>query len=86
MLNDSKLETRAEEFGKSLSTEAQFTDWASTLATTRCRFIIGEVVQDKLYADKAADGNFSFLRTNAVYKRCMQIAYKRWKWVERRLK
>jgi hypothetical protein len=86
MLNDSKLEARAEEFGKSLSTEAQFTDWASTLATTRCRFIIGEVVQDKLYADKAADGNFSFLRTNAVYKRCMQIAYKRWKWVERRLK
>ncbi len=86
MLNDPKLETRSQEFGASLSTEAQFTDWASALATTRCRFIISEVVGDKLYASKAAEGNFSFLRTNTVYKRSMEIAYKKWKWVEKRLR
>jgi len=86
MLNDPKIESRCQEFGASLSTEAQFTDWASSIATTRCRFIISEVVRDKLYASKAAEGNFSFLRTNAVYKRSMEIAYKRWKWVEKRLK
>ena len=37
------------------------------------------------YATKAAEGNFSFLRTNFVYKLSMEIAYKKWKWVEKRL-
>lgn len=86
MLNDSKIENRCQEFGASLSTEAQFTDWASGIATTRCRFIISEVVGDKVYSSKAAEGNFSFLRTNAVYKRSMEIAYRKWKWVEKRLR
>ena len=86
MLNDPKIESRCQEFGTSLSSEAQFTDWASGIATTRCRFIIGEVVGDKAYAAKATEGNFSFLRTNAVYKRSMEIAYKKWKWVEKGLR
>lgn len=82
ILNDPKLEQRAQEFGCGLSLEAQFTDWLSTFATTRCRFIVADVVADKLYADKVAEGNFSFLRTNAAYKRCMDIAYKRWRWIQ----
>ena len=86
MLNDPKIESRCQEFGTSLRSEAQFTEWASGIATTRCRFIIGEVVGDKAYATKAAEGNFSFLRTNAVYKRSMEIAYKKLKWVEKRLR
>ena len=86
MLNDPKIESRCQEFGTSLSREAQFTDWVSGIATTRCRFIIGDVVGDKAYATKAAEGNFSFLRTNVVYKRSMEIAYKKWKWVEKRLR
>jgi AIPR protein len=31
-------------------------------------------------------GNFNFLRTNAAYKRAMEFAYKRFKWVVRGLK
>jgi AIPR protein len=85
ILNDPKLEQRAQEFGCGLSLEAQFTDWLSTLATTRCRFIIADVVTEKLYAKKVAEGNFSFLRTNAAYKRCMEIAYARWKWIQKHL-
>ncbi len=85
MLNDPKLEEYAEEFGRGLSLEAQYTDWLSGFATTRCRFILADLVADKLYAPKAAEGNFSFMRTNAAYKRCMEIAYKRWRWVEKRL-
>ncbi|MGA2035254.1 MAG: hypothetical protein ABSG68_23655 [Thermoguttaceae bacterium] len=38
-----------------------------------------------IYASKAAEGNFSFMRTNAAYKRSMEIAHKRWRWVEKRL-
>lgn len=85
ILNDSKLEERAEDFGRGLSLEAQYTDWLSGFATTRCRFILSDLVADKTYAPKAAEGNFSFMRTNAAYKRSMEIAYRRWRWVEKRL-
>jgi hypothetical protein len=86
MLNDQKLEERAEKFGKGLSLEAQYTEWLSLLATTRCRFILADLVADKAYAGKTAEGNFSFMRTNAAYQRAMEIAHKRWRWVEKRLK
>lgn len=85
ILNDPKLSERAEDFGKGLSLEAQYTDWLSGLATTRCRFVLSELVSDKAYGSKVAEGNFSFMRTNAAYKRSMEIAYKRWRWVEKRL-
>ena len=86
ILNDPKLEERAEKFGKGLSLEAQYTEYLSGFATTRCRFILADLVADKTYAAKAAEGNFSFMRTNAAYKRAMEIAYKRWHWVEKRLR
>jgi hypothetical protein len=85
ILNDPNLEGRADEFGQGLSLEAQYTDWLSVFATTRCRFILKEIVEDKAYAQKVAEGNFSFMRSNAAYKRSMELAYKRWKWVEKRL-
>lgn len=85
ILNDPKLEEYAENFGHGLSLEAQYTDWLSGFATTRCRFILSDLVADKAYASKAAEGNFSFMRTNAAYKRSMEIAYRRWKWVEKHL-
>lgn len=86
ILNDLKLEERAEDFGRGLSLEAQYTDWLSGLATTRCRFILSDLVADKQYAPKVAEGNFSFMRTNAAYKRSMEIAYRRWRWVEKHLR
>jgi hypothetical protein len=86
ILNDQNIEEQAERFGRSLSIEAQYTDWLSDLAIQRCRFLLSDLVADKTYAVKAAEGNFSFMRTNAAYKRCMQSAYRRWKWVEKRLK
>jgi hypothetical protein len=85
ILNDPKLEEYAEQFGKGLSLEAQYTDWLSSLATTRCRLVFSDLVADKLYAPKAAEGNFSFMRTNAAYKRSMEIAYRRWRWVQKHL-
>lgn len=86
MLNEPDVEGLSEDFGKGLSLEANYTERLSKLATTRCRFLIDDVVKEKPYAAKAAEGNVSFLRTNAVYKRCMEVAYKRWKWVEKKLR
>lgn len=85
ILNDPKLEERAEKFGRGLSVEAQYTDWLSNLATTKCRFIFADLVKDKTYAARADEGNFSFMRTNAAYERSMEIAHKKWKWVQKRL-
>ncbi|MGH8012409.1 MAG: hypothetical protein ACREQ4_07915 [Candidatus Binataceae bacterium] len=65
---------------------AQYTDWLSAIATTRCRFIVSDLVADKTYAARVDEGNLSFLRTNAAYDRCMDIAYKKWRWVGKRLR
>lgn len=86
ILNDPKLEQRAEQWGQTLSVESDFVEWLSTIATTRVRFILKDLVEDKQFASKVAEGNFNFLRTNATYKRAMEFAYKRFKWVERGLK
>jgi hypothetical protein len=85
ILNDPKLEEYAEDFGRGLSIEAQYTEWLSGFATSRCRFILSDLVADKTYAHKAAEGDFGFMRTNAAYKRSMEIAYRRWRWVEKHL-
>lgn len=86
ILNAADLEHYAEQFGHALSIEADYTNWLAKLASTRCRPMLSEVVADDAYAKKVAEGNFGFLRTNAVFNRCMEVAYKRWGWVEKRLK
>lgn len=86
MLNDPKLDQRAERWGQTLSVESDFVEWVSGIATTRCRMILKDLVEDKQYADKVAEGNFNFFRTNATYKRAMEFGYNRFKWVERGLK
>jgi hypothetical protein len=85
ILNDKELEDRAERWGNSLSVEADYTDWLSTLATTRCRFVLKELVEDKQYKGKAEEGQYNFLKTAAAYQKCMEFAYKRWKWTRRDL-
>jgi len=86
ILNDPRIEAQAEEFGRGLGLEAQYTQWLSSLATTRCRFILSELVKDSQYLVKAGEGNYSFMKTKSAYKRCMEIAYKKWGWVDKRLK
>ncbi len=50
------------------------------------RSLVRDILEQKPYQEKAAVGNFSFLRTNAFYERCMELAQKNWKWDRRRLK
>lgn len=85
ILNDGDLEDYAEAYGQQMTIETGYTDWLSRLATTRCRFLISDLTAEGTYAAKLAEGSFGFLRSNAAYKRCMEFAYKRWKWVEKRL-
>ncbi|HEY6922795.1 MAG TPA: AIPR family protein [Steroidobacteraceae bacterium] len=85
ILNDSKLEEHAQSFGRTLSLEAQYSEWLSELAMSRCRFILADLVADRMYAAKTAEGNFSFMRTNAAYHRSLEIAHKRWRWTKKQL-
>ena len=86
ILNDQDLEDCAEAYGQGMSVPADYTAPLSQLATTRVRMMLSELIKDNAYADKVAEGSFGFLRTNTAYNRCMEIAYKRWKWVDKRLK
>jgi hypothetical protein len=85
VLNDPDVGLVATEHGSDMSMKAQYTDYLATLASTRCRPMLAALMNDAAYADKVASQNLSFLRTNIAFKRCMDIAYKKWKWVEKRL-
>ncbi|MCX7918137.1 MAG: AIPR family protein [bacterium] len=86
LLNSPDINSLAENYGKDMSMSAQYTDYLANLASTRCRPIISSVVEDKFYADKVAEGNYSFLRANKAYERSMNFAYSRWRWVQKYLK
>lgn len=86
ILNDPALPDHADTYGQGMAVPADYTALLSKIATTRVRIMLSDLIRDSAYADKVAEGSFAFLRTNTAYKRSMEIAYKRWKWVEKRLK
>ena len=86
ILNSSDLEDIAESFGCEMTMPADYSDLLSSLATTRCRHLLSDLVGHKDNKEKIGEGKFSFLRTNASDKKSMEFAHKRWRWVEKRLK
>ena len=52
----------------------------------KSRFLISEALSKDPYAAMMTEERYDFLRTKAIFDRCMEIAYKKWKWVQRRLK
>jgi uncharacterized protein YjgD (DUF1641 family) len=85
ILNDGNLQDNSENFGTNMSIPADFTDYLSGIATKNCRFLLSELIANEKYQDKFNEGNFSFLRTNHAYEFCMEVAYKKWKWVQKKL-
>jgi hypothetical protein len=86
LLNDDQIDEWAELYGRRMSLEADYTGQLAKLVTTRCRPLISALVGDPAFAEKVAAQNLSFLRSNTAYKRCMELAYSKWKWVEKHLK
>ena len=86
MLNDKDLEWYCEEYGRGLVVEANYAEWLTALSTTRARVIIADVIKTSPYAENVKEENYSFLRTQAVFKKCMDIAHERWGWVKKGLK
>jgi hypothetical protein len=86
ILNDPDLEQYAEAYGQNMTVPSNYTALLSQLATTRVRMILAELKKEPDFAAKVEKDSFAFLRTNTAYKRCMEIAYNKWDWVEKRLK
>lgn len=85
VLNLEDVEAFAEQHGCSLVVSADFKDRLSTLATTRVRVLLGELMQDQEFSAKVQEGAFGFLRSDKTFERCMQMAWEKWSWAHRKL-
>lgn len=86
ILNDKDLEWYCDQYGNRLVVEANYIEWLIKLSTTRARLLIGDVVKMEPYATHVREENYGFLRTQAVFKKCMESAHNRWGWVQCRLR
>jgi hypothetical protein len=86
VLNDDELDYYSENFGCHMTIPAEYTSYLVQLTTARCRILIADLIKDDAYSDKVKEENFNFLRINQAYKRCMDFAYDRWGWVEKKLR
>jgi hypothetical protein len=85
ILNDKLCEQHCEEFGQSLVVEANYTSWLKQLATTRARLIVGDVIKIDPYCEHVREENYGFLRTQVVFRKCMEVAHARWGWVHEKI-
>jgi len=86
MRNDPSFESQREKYGRTLTIEAPFGEWMQAVASTRVRHLLSDLAESPAYSARLEEGRFDFLRTKAAFEFCMEKAYKRWKWVHRRLK
>ncbi len=85
LLNHNSIEALSEKFGCSMTLPVEFGEVLSQLATTRVRLLLGALMDSPEYKDKVAEGNLSLLRTDRAFDKCMEIAYKKWHWLHKKL-
>jgi len=85
LLNHENLEELAEQHGTTMSVAFEYKEVLSSLATTRVRILLSDLMADRDYADKVAEGNLSFLRTDKAFEKCMVNAWRKWKWLHKKL-
>ena len=85
LLNSPKWDELAEEHGTTLALPAEFTDEMGQIATTRVRHLLSGILTHPSYSKKAAEGNYSFLRTDAAFDKCIETAYAKWGWLHKKL-
>ena len=85
LLNHHSLNKLADEFGTTMSIPAGYTELLTQIATTKVRPMLAALMQDPDYADKVAEENLGFLRTDRAFDKCMAIANERWGWMHKKL-
>jgi hypothetical protein len=79
-LNDDKLSQLLEDFGSSLTRDFDFKEYLKNLASTRLLPIFRELLVGEPYRQKMEDERYEFLRTKEIFRKCMELADKRFKW------
>lgn len=80
VLNHSKLPALIDNFGTELKNEAEFTEELLSLGVGKVRHVIREAVSEPKYKDQLNGEHLTFLRTKALYLRCMEVAEQRCDW------
>ena len=80
LLNHEKRDQYLDSFGKKLVMEADYNEILRGLASTRVRFLIAEATSDPRSKELLAAESFGFLRTKALFGRCMDVAWDKYKW------
>ena len=86
MLNDPEIDDYAERYGVNMSVEAGLMEWMRGIAANKVRLLLSDLVSADPYRQKMEEERYDFLRTRAAYDLCMQHAYKRWKWIGKKLR
>ena len=80
LLNDNDIEDLLDNYGRSLSVEADFNSIVKEMGTRKIRIILSELIKQKKYEDYMKEEKFSFLKTRNVFVDSMTIARKRFGW------
>jgi len=86
ILNDERLERRAEDHGHDLVADADFTQWITDLASARVRPLVGSVAEAPRYEEALANGKTDFLRSRAFFEASMDLGRLRYGWSHKKLK
>lgn len=80
LLNDQYADDLLENYGHTLSVEADFNSIVKDIGSKKIRIILSELIKQKKYDDYMVDGKYSFLKTRIAFVDCMTIANKRYGW------
>lgn len=69
-----------ENYGNSLSVQADFNSIVKEIGSKKIRIILSELIKQKKYQDYVENGKFSFLKTRVAFVDCMTIANNRYGW------
>jgi YHS domain-containing protein len=85
VFNQPKLPAWIEAFGTALRNETEFTQELVSLGVGKVRLVIREAVSELKYKEQLDEDRLSFLRTKALYSRCMDVAEERYGWTKQSL-
>jgi hypothetical protein len=83
MLNDPDLQMLLDTYGTSLKKEAEFREYLMNMASSRLLPVLRKLLAEDENRKKLAAEKYEFMRSGAVFKKCMDIAHSQYSWVKK---
>lgn len=81
MFNDEKkLSSLLDFYTENLTNDQGLRDYLSTLANSKLVALLRDVLREETYKRQIEDEKYSFLRSKAIYKKCMDEAFDKFGW------